>query len=205
MELLQSVHQSYLECHKEVFLDHYCSLTFLTVSHRAQQPDYLQMTLSCIVTSRQRKMHLYCNRTQTNYSNGRVTGKWSSTSRSARLSMSPTKGSSSIKLTKFTTTLWKKLTLQKILGVNIHKALSWNHHINSITNKANSIRAFLQRNIHYCPGKTKELCYKTLVRPIVEYSSVTWDPRQLATLKNYKWCSDAMHALCLETTEQQVV
>ena len=64
----------------------------------------------------------------------------------------------------------------KYLGVNIHKTLSWNHHINSVTNKANSTRAFLQRNIYQCPRKTKELCYKTLVRPIVEYSSIIWDP-----------------------------
>jgi len=26
------------------------------------------------------------------------------------------------------------------------------------------------------PGKTKELCYITLVRPLVEYSSIIWDP-----------------------------
>ena len=64
----------------------------------------------------------------------------------------------------------------KYLGVHIHKNLSWNHHINSITNKANSTRAFLQRNIYQCPRKTKELCYITLVRPIVECSSIIWDP-----------------------------
>ena len=151
-------------------------MTFLTASHRAQQPDYLQMTVSCIVTSRQRKMHLYCSRTQTNYSNGRVTRKWSSTPRSARLSMSPTKGSSSSKLTQFTTTLWKNSPPQNILGLTFTKTLSWNNHINGI-NKANSIRAFLQRNMHQCPRKTQELCYKTLVRPIVEYSSIIWDPQ----------------------------
>ena len=64
----------------------------------------------------------------------------------------------------------------KYLGVHIHKNLSWNHHINSITNKANSTRVFLQRDIYQCPRNTKELCYKTLVRPIVEYSSIIWDP-----------------------------
>ena len=26
-----------------------------------------------------------------------------------------------------------------------------------------------------CPGKTKELCYKTLVELILEYASVIWD------------------------------
>ena len=36
----------------------------------------------------------------------------------------------------------------KCLGVNIHKNLSWKHHIDSITKKANSTRAFLQRNTH---------------------------------------------------------
>ena len=64
----------------------------------------------------------------------------------------------------------------KYLGVHIHKNLSWNHHINSITNKVNSTWAFLQRSIYQCPRKTKEVCYMTLVRPIVEYSSIIWDP-----------------------------
>ena len=36
----------------------------------------------------------------------------------------------------------------KYLGVNIHHKLSWNHHIQKVTSKANSTRAFLQRNIH---------------------------------------------------------
>tara|TARA_B110000881_G_C18538833_1_gene497307 strand:+ start:57 stop:1292 length:1236 start_codon:yes stop_codon:yes gene_type:complete len=71
----------------------------------------------------------------------------------------------------------------KYLGVNIHKNLSWNHHINSITNKANSTRAFLQRNIYQCPRKTKELCYKTLVRPILDYSSIIWDPSTANNIK----------------------
>ena len=42
--------------------------------------------------------------------------------------------------------------------------------------KANNTRAFLQRNIKQCPGETKELCYKTLVRLNLEYASVIWDP-----------------------------
>ena len=64
----------------------------------------------------------------------------------------------------------------KYLGVTIHNKLSWNNHINNITNKANGTRAFLQRNLHQCPRKTKELCYKTLVRPQLEYASTVWDP-----------------------------
>ena len=64
----------------------------------------------------------------------------------------------------------------KYLGVNIHKQLNWNHHISSVTKIANNTRSFLQRNISQCPKKTKELCYRTLVRPLIEYATVIWDP-----------------------------
>ena len=64
----------------------------------------------------------------------------------------------------------------KYLGVNIHNRLNWNYHINQVAKKANNTRAFLQRNLHQCPRKTKDLCYKTLVRPLMEYGCVIWDP-----------------------------
>ena len=35
---------------------------------------------------------------------------------------------------------------------------------------------FLRRNLRICSSKTKELAYKSLVRPIVEYASCVWDP-----------------------------
>ena len=64
----------------------------------------------------------------------------------------------------------------KYLGLNIHRSLNWNHHIQNVASKANSTRAFLQRNIHQCPRDTKVLCYTTLLRPLMEYASVIWDP-----------------------------
>jgi hypothetical protein len=64
----------------------------------------------------------------------------------------------------------------KYLGVNINSKLSWNDHIAAITKKAHNTIGFLQRNISCCPKATKALSYKTLVRPLVEYSSVVWDP-----------------------------
>ena len=36
--------------------------------------------------------------------------------------------------------------------------------------------AFLHRNIRTCPRKIKHLAYTTLVRPILEYASIIWDP-----------------------------
>ena len=65
----------------------------------------------------------------------------------------------------------------RYLGVNIHKQLNWNNHnISSVTKNANNTRSFPQRNISQCPKKTKELCYRTLVRPLKEYATVIWDP-----------------------------
>jgi len=72
----------------------------------------------------------------------------------------------------------------KYLGINIHKTQNWNTHINTIVTKANSTRAFLQRNIYQCPRKTKALCYTTLVIPQMEYASVIWDPHTNANINS---------------------
>ena len=64
----------------------------------------------------------------------------------------------------------------KYLGVTLQSNLSWNQHIDSTAKKANNTWAFLQRNFQQCPRKTKELCYRTLIRPILDYASVVWDP-----------------------------
>ena len=50
----------------------------------------------------------------------------------------------------------------KYLGIYLHQKLSWNHHISQVAKKANSTRAFLQRNIRSCPRKVKVLCYLIL-------------------------------------------
>ena len=69
----------------------------------------------------------------------------------------------------------------KYLGVHLAKDLSWNQHANAVAKKASSASAFLQRNIGPCPRNTKVLCYKALIRPIVEYACTVWDP---STQKN---------------------
>ena len=45
-----------------------------------------------------------------------------------------------------------------------------------VVSKANSTYAFLRRNISMCPRETKVLCYNTLLRPVMEYASIIWDP-----------------------------
>ena len=63
----------------------------------------------------------------------------------------------------------------KYLGVTINKKLSWQPHLDAICKKANPTRAFLQRNLKDCYPEIKEQCYKTYIRPQLEYASVVWD------------------------------
>ena len=64
----------------------------------------------------------------------------------------------------------------KYLGVIIDSELNWKDQNKAVCKKANSILAFLKRNISNCPQPIKEKCYKTLVKPILEYGCCVWDP-----------------------------
>ena len=48
--------------------------------------------------------------------------------------------------------------------------------------KATNTRLFLQRNLTFSDSETRLMCYKTYVRPIVEYASSVWDPVENNTL-----------------------
>ena len=62
------------------------------------------------------------------------------------------------------------------LGVSITNDLCWNTHVGNICTKANRTLGFLRPNISSCPRDVKEMAYKGLVRPILEYASPVWDP-----------------------------
>ena len=64
----------------------------------------------------------------------------------------------------------------KYLGATISSDLSWNQHVDNTVKKATNTLNFLRRNIRDCPPRVNEQCYKTLVRPIMEYASCVWDP-----------------------------
>jgi hypothetical protein len=64
----------------------------------------------------------------------------------------------------------------KYLGVSLHKHSSWSPHVNTTAKKANGTRAFLQRNLRKAPTMVKTRAYESLIRPILEYSGVVWDP-----------------------------
>ena len=66
---------------------------------------------------------------------------------------------------------------KKTLAVErISDKLSWNDHVDATTKKANTSLSFLRRNLASLLTQTKAQCYKTLVRPILEYASPVWDP-----------------------------
>ena len=64
----------------------------------------------------------------------------------------------------------------KYLGVVISSNLSFNSHIQNITTSASRSLGFLKRNIRSKNPELREMAYKTLVRPLVEYSSSVWSP-----------------------------
>ena len=66
----------------------------------------------------------------------------------------------------------------KYLGVDIHSGLQWNNHINTIANKASRTLGFIKRNVKTLFQGTRELAYKSLVRPTIEYASSVWSPEQ---------------------------
>ena len=56
----------------------------------------------------------------------------------------------------------RKVTSAKYLGVTISQNISWSKHIDIITCKANSILAFLQRNLSQCSLCVKSSAYHTV-------------------------------------------
>lgn len=73
--------------------------------------------------------------------------------------------------------LLNKVPVVKDLGVLIDERLTFSAHIDQIVSRGKSTLGFLKRQakVYNCPYVTKSL-YCALVRPILEYCSVVWDP-----------------------------
>ena len=54
--------------------------------------------------------------------------------------------------------------------------VDWGQHISEISSKATKTLGFLRRNLAFAPKSTKEVAYKTLVRPKLEYAAPIWSP-----------------------------
>ena len=64
------------------------------------------------------------------------------------------------------------------LGVEINNKLSWSNHVLHVTSRANQILGLLRRTLYSCSPKVKNISYKALVRPRLEYCASVWDPHQ---------------------------
>ena len=64
----------------------------------------------------------------------------------------------------------------KYLGLTITDDLDWGQHISEISSKATKTMGFPQRNLAFAPRHTKEVAYKTLVCPKLEYAAPIWHP-----------------------------
>lgn len=70
----------------------------------------------------------------------------------------------------------QQVTNSPYLGVILSDNMKFEDHISKITKKANSSLGFIRRNLKYCPQSLKQTAYTALVRSILEYSDIVWDP-----------------------------
>ena len=70
----------------------------------------------------------------------------------------------------------KVVTTTKYLGLQLTSNFKWNTHITNITGKASQRLRFVQRILRDSNKQAKELGYKALVRPMVEYACPIWSP-----------------------------
>lgn len=64
----------------------------------------------------------------------------------------------------------------KYLGLLVTNKLSWNTHIDNVA--ANALRKlfFLRRTLKLATPQVRILAYKSIIRPMLEYAVVIWDP-----------------------------
>ena len=68
----------------------------------------------------------------------------------------------------------------KYLGVHLNNKLSWENQVNSVVGQAWKSLHFIRRILKRSSGKAKELAYLSLVRPIMEYGAICWDPYRIS-------------------------
>ena len=56
------------------------------------------------------------------------------------------------------------------LGVQLSADMKWNSHVKKVTAKRNTMLGILRRNLKNCPKNLKDLAYKSILRPKLEYA-----------------------------------
>ena len=63
----------------------------------------------------------------------------------------------------------------KHLGAILTQDLSWSEHINSIISKCNRRLGLIKRFKYVWSRRSLEICYKSFIRPIIEYGNILYD------------------------------
>ena len=74
--------------------------------------------------------------------------------------------------------------MTKVVGVVIHKNLTWNEHIESLIAKANQRIGLLNRIKHLLPLDGQVALYNALIRPLFAFADTIWGGRDNITLKD---------------------
>ena len=70
------------------------------------------------------------------------------------------------------------------LGVRLHSSMTWSHHIQLKVNKATKVLNLIKCTLHKCTKEVEETAYLILVRPVLEYVAIIWDPHQQYLIDN---------------------
>ncbi|KAJ4438086.1 hypothetical protein ANN_14025 [Periplaneta americana] len=71
----------------------------------------------------------------------------------------------------------------KYLGITFSSDLGWGEHVTDTVGKAWRALHFVMRVLRKGSDKSKEIAYKSLVRPVMEYGAACWDPYRLEHVK----------------------
>ncbi len=73
-------------------------------------------------------------------------------------------------------TILQRVSSNPYLGIEFSEDMKWSTHISKITSKACTTISFLHRNLRHCPISCQRNTYLSLVRSIIEYGAVMWNP-----------------------------
>ena len=73
-------------------------------------------------------------------------------------------------------TALEEIKSDKYLGIILDNKLSFNQHTDGIVKKTSTLLNLCRRNLYMCDQHTKELAYKAIVRPHLDYASTAWNP-----------------------------
>ena len=70
--------------------------------------------------------------------------------------------------------LIEQVKYTKFLGLFFDGELSWNYHIDEVTNKISKMSGVLAKGRHYLSLKTLQTLYNTMVYPCLSYCNIIW-------------------------------